>query len=68
MERNIVINDIHQENEKLLEDRSNDILQFHKLDGYMEEILIDFEVVVNIEARTGGKYIKIRRALRADNL
>ena len=68
LERSIVINDINQQNEKLPEDKSNDILQFHNLYGYMEETLTDFEFVVNIEARTGGKYSKLGRALEAENM
>ena len=68
LERSIVINDINQENEKLPEDKSNGIIQFHEVGVYMEETLTDFEVVVNIEARTGGKYSKIGRALEADNM
>ena len=34
----------------------------------MEETLTDFEVVINREARTGGKYSKIGRALGAENM
>ena len=68
LERNIVINDINQENGKLPEDKSNDILKFHKVEVYMEETLTDFEVVINREARTGGKYSKIGRALEAENM
>ena len=68
LERSIVINDINQENETLPEDKSNYILQFHKLEGYMEETLTYFEVVVNREARTGDEYSKIGRALEAENM
>ena len=63
LERSVVINDINQENEKLTEDESNDILQFYKLEGCMEGTLTYFVVVVNREARTGGKKRKILRAL-----
>ena len=34
----------------------------------MEETLTDFEVVLNREARTGGKHRKIGRALEAYNM
>ena len=34
----------------------------------MEETLTYFEVVVNREANTGGKYIKIGKALEADSM
>ena len=34
----------------------------------MEETLTDFEVLVNREAKTGGKYSKIGRALEAENM
>ena len=34
----------------------------------MEETLTDFEVLVNREASTGGKYRKIGRALEAENM
>ena len=47
LERSVVINDINQENEKLTEYERNDILQFYKLKGCMEEILTYFDVVVN---------------------
>ena len=68
LEHSIVINDINKENEKLPEDKINDILQFYKLEGCMEETLTDFEVLVNREASTGGKYRKIGRALEAENM
>ena len=68
LERSVVINDINQENEKLSEDKINDILQFYKLEGCMKETLTDFGVVVNREASTGGKYMKIGRALEAENM
>ena len=68
LERSIVINDINQENEKLSEDKINDILQFYKLEGCIEETLTDFEVLVNREASTGGKYRKIGRAFEAENM
>ena len=35
LERSLVINDINQENEKLTEDRSNEMLHFQKLEVYM---------------------------------
>ena len=68
LEHSIVINDINQENETLPEDKINDILQFYKLEGCMEETLTDFEVLVNREASTGGKYRKIGRAFEAENM
>ena len=43
-------------------------MQFHKLEGDMEEKFTDFEVVVNSNTRADGKDRKIWRAVEVDSL
>ena len=49
VERTVIINDITQDNNKVLGDKSNKTVNFHRLERSMEEAVSKFKIVVEAE-------------------
>ena len=54
VEHTVIINDITQENNKLVEDKSNKTAKFHRLYRSMEEAVYTHQSVVEEEERNCG--------------
>ena len=50
----MILNDITQDNNKILEDKSNKTGEFHRLDTSMKEAVSIFQSVVEEEQQNGG--------------
>ena len=58
VERTVILNDITQDNNKVLEDDSNKTVKFHRLERRMEEAVSIFQSVVEAEQKYGGPHQK----------
>ena len=54
VEQTVILNDITQDNNKVLRDESNKTVNFHRLERSMEEAVTTFQSVVESEQRNGG--------------
>ena len=54
VEHTVILNDITQDNNKVLEDYSNKTVKFHRLERSMEEAVSTFQSVVEAEQLNGG--------------
>ena len=50
----MILNDINQDNNKVLGDKSNETFKFHRLERIMEEAVSKFQSVIEAEQRNGG--------------
>ena len=54
VERTVILNDITQDNNKVLGDKRKKTVKFHRLERRMEEAVSTFQSVVEAEHRNGG--------------
>ena len=54
VERTVILNDINQDNNKVLGDKSNETFKFHRLERIMEEAVSKFQSVIEAEQRNSG--------------
>ena len=54
VERTVILNEITQDNNKVLEEENEKTVKFHRLDRSMEEAVYKFQSVVEAEQRNGG--------------
>ena len=56
LEQTVMLNDIAQDNNKFVQDRSNKAFKFHILDFSMEEAMSKFQSVVEADQKNGGPH------------
>ena len=54
VERTVTLNEITQENNKVLRDKSNEDVKFHRLESSKEEAVSTVKSVLEAEQRNGG--------------
>ena len=54
VEKIVILNDITQDNNKVLEEESNETAKFHRLENIMEESVSKFQIVVKVKQNNGG--------------
>ena len=54
----MILNDITQDNHKVLGDKKNKTIKFHRLDSSIEEAVSTFRILVEAEQRNGGPQTK----------
>ena len=59
VERTLILNDITHDNNKVLRDKSNKTVKFHRLERSMEESVSTFQSVVEAEKQNGGPQQKL---------
>ena len=52
----MILNNITQDNNKVLGDESNETVKFHKLEKSMEEAVFTFQIVVEAGQLNGGPH------------
>ena len=50
----MILNDITQDNNKVLEEEINETAKFHRLENIMEESVSKFQIVVKVKQNNGG--------------
>ena len=54
VEHTVILNDITQDNNKVLGDKSSKNVKFHRMEGRTEELVSTFQSVVELEQQNGG--------------
>ena len=62
VEHTVILNDITQDKNKVLRDKRNKTVKFHRLDRIMEEDVSTFQSVVEAKQRNSGPQKELRLA------
>ena len=54
VERMVILNDNTQDNNKVLGDKRNETVKFHRMDSIIEEVVSTFQSVIESEQQNGG--------------